>query len=126
MTRSATERKTYGPLGALAASRSSGPTFLAEPAGRNGTLRYRDRQTGRTGMAPSGPPGGASALSARSTIERMALPLQEKRNDRNPVGRNCVANRANDAGHQASMTEALRRKLQSQYAAHPSWSAPAA
>jgi len=63
---------------------------------------------------------GEPVRFGRSTIERWLYVSRKERQD--PVG---ILRRKprHDAGHQASMTEALRRKLQSQYAAHPSWSA---
>jgi transposase InsO family protein len=66
------------------------------------------------------PVTGEPVRFGRSTIERWLYLSRRERQD--PVG---VLRRKprHDAGHQASMTEALRRKLQSQYAAHPSWSA---
>src|SRR4030088_2203948 len=66
------------------------------------------------------PVTGEPVRFVHSTIERWLYLSRRERQD--PVG---VLRRKprHDAGHQASMTEALRRKLQSQYAAHPSWSA---
>ena len=66
------------------------------------------------------PVTGEPVRFGRSTIERWLYLSRRERQD--PVG---VLRRKprHDAGYQASMTEALRRQLQSQYAAHPSWSA---
>src|SRR5271169_1612621 len=66
------------------------------------------------------PVSGEPVRFGRSTIERWLYLSRRERQD--PVG---VLRRKprHDVGHQASMTEALRRKLQRQYAAHPSWTA---
>ena len=66
------------------------------------------------------PVTGEPVRFGRSSIERWLLIARRERQD--PVG---VLRRKprQDAGHQVSMTEALRRELQRQYAAHPSWSA---
>jgi hypothetical protein len=66
------------------------------------------------------PATGEPVRFGSSTIQRWYYKALRERTD--PVG---VLRRKprQDAGHQASMTPALRRVLQAQHAAHPNWSA---